>query len=278
MKKTFLLILIFVVTTTLAAQDLMTIGEVFDFEIGDEFQTKGDGLNQPPNADRITITDKYFSSESDSVFYVQFHNSYYSDYDGINYFYTKTDTVMYTNLDSSITTFDSWISNDTNMSYYDTVNVISDQYCNTLINGFHCSIGFFEPVSITRLFGKGLGLVKYYEYNPVDWSDMDIFLFYYKKNGISCGIPDTLFVSVPEDIVKPEIKIIPNPANVSFRVVPGTFTYKEMKIFGSNGSLIRSQIVHNENLTFDCSFLDAGIYFVLFTSESTSYGTKLVIR
>ena len=280
MKRFLAILLIISLSTTIVAQELMTIGEVFDFEIGDEFQTKYDIMF--PNADRITIIDKYFSVNNDSVFYVQYHNSYSSDLDDmynlVYHFRENTDTITYTNLNNSITTFNEWISYDTSMSYYDTINEISNQYCDMHIIGFNCAVGFFEPISITRIFGNGLGWVKNAYWDFAGSSEWDKLLFYYRKNGISCGIPDTLFVSVSEDIVNPEIKIIPNPANVSFRVEPGTFTYKEMKIFGSNGSLIRSQIVHNDNLTFDCSFLDAGIYFVLLTTESTSYMAKLLIR
>jgi len=55
----------------------MTIGEVFDFEIGDEFQIRGSATGQPPNADWITIIAKEYSTESDTVFYHRYHDSYF---------------------------------------------------------------------------------------------------------------------------------------------------------------------------------------------------------
>lgn len=280
MKRFLAILLIISLSTTIVAQELMTIGEVFDFEIGDEFQTKYDIMF--PNADRITIIDKYFSVNNDSVFYVQYHNSYSSDLDDmynlVYHFRENTDTITYTNLNNSITTFNEWISYDTSMSYYDTINEISNQYCDMHIIGFNCAVGFFEPNSYTRIFGKGLGLVKYYYFNPADWNELSGFLFYYKKNGISCGEPDKLYVTVEDVNTKPEISILPNPASDFFNVELEGFKFLEMKLFGPTGTMIDSQIVYKDRPSFDCSFLKTGIYYIVINTESKSFREKLLIR
>lgn len=280
MKRFLVILLIVSLSATIAAQELMTIGEVFDFEIGDEFQTSGNCPGQTPNADRITIIDKYYSMESDSIFYVQNHNSYSTQIDNMNnleyHFWSRTDTVLYTNLDSSITYYDRWFSYDTSMFMYDTINEISIQYCNTLINGFNCAGNYFEPITIKRLFGKGLGLVRDYYWNIPDYSEFDNKLFYYKKNEISCGEPDKLYVTVAEEQENPEIRVFPNPASKFFSVELEESIFKELKIYTSSGCLISSHFVYNDN--FDCSFLDAGIYYLVINTESGRYREKLLIR
>ena len=79
MKKILFALIIAGMHLSVIAQELMTIGEVFSFEIGDQFQTEGTADHQPPNADRITITGKYFSLDNDTLFYIRFHDSYYSE-------------------------------------------------------------------------------------------------------------------------------------------------------------------------------------------------------
>lgn len=61
MKKSLLTLIVFGLCLSLSGQELMTIGEVFNFEINDEFHSSSNLTGQPPNADRITIINKYYS-------------------------------------------------------------------------------------------------------------------------------------------------------------------------------------------------------------------------
>jgi hypothetical protein len=49
MGKSLLTLLIFGLCFSIHGQELMTIGDVFNFEIGDEFQIEGAADNEPPN-------------------------------------------------------------------------------------------------------------------------------------------------------------------------------------------------------------------------------------
>lgn len=128
MKFLVLISLLSLVIINTYCQELLTIGETFDFEIEDKFQYESFLPEQPPNADRITITGKYYSVNGDTVFYVQYHNSYFStviwypephlEY----YFWTRTDTVFYTKLDSCISSYSGGAQYDTSMFLYDTLN------------------------------------------------------------------------------------------------------------------------------------------------------------
>jgi len=281
MKKIISAIFIILFAATLAAQDLMTIGEVFDFAIGDEFQIAGFAYGQPPNADRITITDKFYSPDSNTVFYVEYHDSYYSyiiDWDSLGYkFWTETDTVSYTNLDSSITTYRWWVPYDTLMESYDTVITYSEYYCGALINGYDYAVGSFEPVYHSKDYGRGLGLVRDYFNDPAEFSEYENKLFYYQKDGVSCGTPD-LTTSVGEMTRKDNIRVFPNPATDHFTIENNSRGSLNIKIFDDTGKLLDSQNVNTGKTFYDCSSFSPGLYFIRFASKSKSYYEKLIIN
>ena len=82
MKKILFIILTFASLLSYS-QGLMTIGEVFDFSVGDKFHYKVSPPQVPTAVDRITITGKYFSGSGDTVFYQRFHDSYWTEVDWI---------------------------------------------------------------------------------------------------------------------------------------------------------------------------------------------------
>jgi hypothetical protein len=283
MKKFISILAGLIFSLTITAQDLMTIGEVFDYSIGDEFHISGFADGQPPNADRIKIIDKYYSANNDSLFYIRNHDSYhttilmeppYLEY----HFWTVIDTVFYTNLDSSITHYKYWTSYDTTMVKYDTINHISEEYCDSLVNGYDCEIGEFEPIYYVGLYGKGLGRVKDYYYQPAEYSGFNNVLFYYKKNGVSCGTPDTTTVSVSEIIINPEIKIYPNPTEKYFTIDFKTNGQSNLKIYNAGGKLLISQTIEEKSNYINCSSLTTGFYVICVSSESNEYYEKLIIK
>lgn len=258
----------------------MTIGDVFNFEVGDEFHIEGRGLYQPPNADRITISGKYYSLDSDTVFYVQDHDSYYvtiENYETHFHFWTKTDTVSYSNLELPINQSDYWISYDTAMVTYDTINANSIDYCQKLINGYYYTTNPFEPVYFSSLYGEGLGLVKSYYYEPAGFSMYDNVLFYYKKNGVSCGIPDTTALSVNENNLPKGFNIYPNPAK-SFLIVENIMNLEieSITMFDLNGKILKQ---FDLNLSyFNISDLASGIYILKVSSRSGELMKKIIIE
>jgi len=194
-------------------QDLMTVREVFDFEVGDIFHFRGEADDQLPNADRITIMDKYFSADADTLFYIRFHDSYYAeeimDPPFLEYHYLKeTDTVFYTDLDTTLMFYDRGCQTD--FSYY-----YSKDLCDSLINS--CT-RFAGPESEDEMFsnryGRGLGKVYSFKLDVATQSVLEKnYLFYFKKSSGHCGIPDTI-VSIG-DFYSTENQLIlfPNPTN-----------------------------------------------------------------
>lgn len=285
MKKFYSIILALVFASAISAQNLLTVREVFDFSIGDKFQLSGNVPGQPPNRDRITIVGKYYSIGSDTLFYLRSHDSYYTtmllEPPYLKYhFWTKTDTICYTHLDLSIS--DLWISYDSSMYIYDTINFISGDYCDSIINGCHIERNTFEPDIYISHFGKGLGLVKNYYFsasflpNNVVWNDE---LMYYQKNGINCGnIDTTAALSIHENLKKDEIIISPNPADSYFNIDLIAFESIAMKIYNSTGQLLDSKIIYRNSNYYNCSSFRTGVYFICFTNGTRNYYRKLMIK
>ena len=150
------------VLTSLQGQNLLTIGEVFDFEIGDEFHYAwNDGAT--PGGDRSEVLWKYVSPNQDTVVYAISHNAYtvvqisIPPYGQIN-FSKWTDTVSYIYLDSSIAWYDYHFNLDSNI-------YIGNDSCGTGINAYDIVIGTFEPDYYKATYGRGLGRTRSYSYS-----------------------------------------------------------------------------------------------------------------
>src|SRR4051812_38400980 len=104
MKKILLLFLLVNFSSSFG-QSMMTVRDVYDFAVNDEFQSRRFG-NVPPNATRIKITGKYFSANNDTVFSIRHFNNYvgFMDTTGGNHLgyhvSIGTDTISYRDLDS----------------------------------------------------------------------------------------------------------------------------------------------------------------------------------
>jgi len=282
MKKLILFTIILLISVNALPQELMTIGEVFDFEIGDKYQYEGNGLNQPPNADRISITDKFYSEENDTVFYVRYHDSYYTiieNYELVYYFWTDTDTIFYTNLDTCITTYN-WKPYDTSMVYYDTLIFNSAEHCDSLVNGYSCQMFSFEPVYYVRHYAKGLGMVKDFYDSPSAYSMMDNVLFYYEKNGIGCGTPDTLTVSINERQENNNYIIYPNPASVLITVEFSQAHQKALfQIMDMGGKVVLEKQLEINHQCINILSIPPGTYvYRIFNKDGLDEKGKIVVE
>jgi len=272
------------------SQDLMTIGEVFDFNVGDKFHYRLPPPSVPPAIDRITITGKYYSGNGDTVFYVRYHDSYWTEVEWdptphlIYHFYTETDTASYSELDSLISDYDVGFQCDSMYFECDTSTYYSSEYCDSLINGYYVAANEFEPEIYQKEYGKGLGWVWNYYYSSsslppgVQW---DSRLFYYQKDGIDCGTPDTMTVSTPEiDASGAVISLYPNPAkefvvlNIPVRIGQITFTLTDL----SGKIVYQDSFVSPSSNKIQLTYLQPGIYFVIIKERSrVIYSGKIMI-
>jgi hypothetical protein len=292
MNKFYILLAVFnAFTLTLlfsaesSAQGLLTVGEVFDFSIGDKFQISGKAGGQPPNCDRITITGRFYSVNRDTLFYLRSHDSYYTSMlfepPYIEYhFWTKTDTVFYTDLDSSISNF--WVPYDSSMYTYDTIDFIAENYCDSVVNGYHYEKNAFEPDIIIKQFGKGLGGVEDYYFsasaipNNVVWDNV---LIYYQKNGISCGTPDTTAVSVAENLMEEGLTIFPNPASDRLWIRnPGNVEILKVEISDILGKTVFRQNMNAVSSGVDVMAIPEGVYVMCIKTSAAQVNSKIIIH
>lgn len=173
----------------------MTRGEVFDFQVGDEFQYF-DFVLQSPNRDRVTVIGR--TNSSNSVTYELAHNSYYTTYNGAGldyHFWTDTQTVQYNMLSSSIYTLTPY------QFSWDTI--IDTDNCGIDVQGYDfCDTSAFEFQYYTRKYGRGLGIKDDYflDYSnpPFTSPDTDFIMTFYKKGLVECGNRDNATLSINE--------------------------------------------------------------------------------
>jgi hypothetical protein len=208
-----------------------------------------------------------------TLFYIRFHDSYLTYVEGgeLQYhFWTKTDTVSFTNLDSSILYFDQGFE----LNQY---ILNSSELCDSLINGCAYESGpGFENDYIIDEYGKGLGQTYAYFYSgqglAVLWANL---LFYYKKEGFECGIPDTLTIRIDEIIgQEPNFTIYPNPSNSLVNIkIESQLDFFQCVIMNSKGQIILSKQLQGQQNRINTNHLDNGIYFI-----QIEYGNYLTIR
>lgn len=140
----------------LSAQNLPTIGEVYDFNVGDEFRYEFSQWNTDYYSHKVINVD--FTPDSSEVTYTFYREGTTVDWYGDTY-PIGPDTVMeiYSNLDSSLHTFfDGWYPWSTYGSPFDTINHISEDLCGVEVFGVpEHSIGY--GLWMAMEWGIGLG-------------------------------------------------------------------------------------------------------------------------
>ncbi len=261
-------------------QNPITFRDVYNFDIGDEFQSKTENI--PPNAQRLSITSKSFSQANDTVFYTYHYDNYYSvvDYSSnpphLNYYFSQGDSaVFYTNLDSTLNeayfldyTLDS-CNTFTDSTYYD------EFYCNNLAyNYIECISCCFEGQNIETKYGVGLGIISKKWIYAAENINQYSRLFYFKKDTIECGTIDS-YNQIQKIQLDEAFTFYPNPTKCKLNS-------KSLKdginicFYNYNGLLVYYTSVQNNEI--DISTLPNGIYFLEFTIENTIYREKIIIQ
>ena len=67
----FLYVFLLLICLDSYSQSNPSVGEIYDFEVGDLFQYRGETIpiSGPPSFGQTFIYDKWFSAENDTVFY-----------------------------------------------------------------------------------------------------------------------------------------------------------------------------------------------------------------
>lgn len=266
------------------SQTMPTIGEIYDFEIDDEFHYSiSESWPSPnwPNVKRHKIIDKYYSATNDTVFYTRKFNNYTGTYNfstgQMEYFFSAyIDKIFYTNLNTLI---NARYANE----YTDSCNYSSDalfyneDLCNTFsYKHWRCVGCCFEGRAYTWIYSIGLGLPYIRDYYPSEFHEKVTELFYFKKGIIECGTPSLLAVSVNKPIEgRKVIDIYPNPARNEINFEAGFSKSENVTIFNSLGTIVLNLNNYTEG-PINIGSLKEGFYFGLILTDSGTHSFKFI--
>jgi hypothetical protein len=249
-----------------SGQEISTVGEIYNFEVGDIFHYQntaegGGGSNGYYSLENKEIIEKYYSADSDTVYYVRdiavYEYSYPYPEPSLEFY---TDTVHYSNLNSILLNIDS-------------VYTDPDWYNNRVIN-------YEEITNETSInswkYVVGCGRTSWY------WEDWEMFvhgdqeLIYFNKGGEEWGTP--IYVGINEkNEQNHHVCLFPNPATFFMTInVTGGQPIEEAIIYNHLGQkVLKAKPLNN---TVDVSVLQPGIYFVEVKTKDDLLNAKLIIE
>ncbi len=278
--KLITLIILLLSIESFTAQSYLTIGEVFDFNINDEFHYTRE--NQPSNGERITVIDKYYSINSDTVFYTLHHDIYnvIPDYSvsppgSIYVFDTIIDTIFYSNLNMPI--YYMWPQNDPEFVFYDSIKELDTNFCDIEMNSYYIQQYSFEPSWFKRSYGRGIGItLDYWHYQGNGVSQFPVWerMIYYKKDSMNCGSPDLTSLGLTNLNGQEDFFIFPNPSDGIISIDNISSQKINIKVFNATGELkYKEQNISSE---IDLSNLSNGIYILEIEINSQFYYERLI--
>ena len=251
----------------LKSQNISTIGEVYDFEVGDLFhfdKSAGDltGWSGMWSVTNIEILDKYNSSNDDTLFYIRNISRQRYDYpDNVLTYSYNTDTIFFINLNSLL-------QSGNIDSVYTNVNL----YNGRIINFVDLS---YSNALWTMKYANGCGKTSEQFYSEDFNSESSYELVYFKKGSEEWGTP--IIVSVENsELIDSEILIFPNPSKNSVKIVSNKSDYGELTIISMNGIKIKSFQLNPYQTTIDISELKQGIYILQMYINSTIISKRLI--
>ena len=250
----FLFVSLFLLVSTYTySQDFPTRGEIYDYEVGDEFHfieidnLSGEVLEAIEN---IKILDKYYIEAEDKVIYIQLIKRLDFTISFPDSIYLEVfDTVTYGNL--SFTFISDSIFEDLN--WYNGRTTILSQY-----EGMMSIESFMHSVGLGQIY------YEFIDYNPDYLSDDFKELVYFKKGDEEWGEAQTI-VGLDEISNENEIHLFPNPASDYINI--STNEKAEIQIYNSTGQLLLRQKANSDNTQADVSAFPAGIYFANLLDE-----------
>lgn len=278
--KLITLIIFLLSIDSFTAQSYLTIGQVFDFNINDEFHYTRE--NQPSNGERITVIDKYYSINSDTVFYTLHHDIYnvIPDYSvsppgSIYVFDTIIDTIFYSNLNMPI--YYMWPQNDPEFVFYDSIKELDTNFCDIELNSYYIQQYSFEPSWFKRSYGRGIGItLDYWHYQGNGVSQFPVWerMIYYKKDSMNCGSPDLTSLGLTNLNGQEDFFIFPNPSDGIISIDNISSQKINIKVFNATGELkYKEQNISSE---IDLSNLSNGIYILEIEINSKFYYERLI--
>jgi hypothetical protein len=284
MKTIFTLIVAFLFSSV-SAQNFLTKGQVYDFNVGDVFQAKLSFSSSPPTYFTKKVLAKTFSSNNDTITYSIEEESYtLAACPTCNPIYSGVvvNSVVITNLADSIinaSTSSLQASIDSTISIVDTegVDACNNRFRNRLqILGPIITISPFTLLGETYIKGCGGPYTSYYSQNGGQNFTSDLQLSYFKKGIDSCGT----YFNIPAGlntlgINHINLKLFPNPSNAILKIETSTLLEGYI-IFNTEGKIILSSKLSGNEINIKS--LPNGIYNLkVFDTKSNSV-SKIFVK
>ena len=287
----------------------MTHGEVFNYDVGDEFCVQYKEIAyqqswppywlQPYTYYKTTILSKSFSSLMDTVFYncknetqqnVYVLNAAQTNYEWQSTYSIQNTSLYYTDLNSPIQNYPfAYFFNEPCYSdSIDSVYIDTLQYCNRKI--WHMNpidSACLEPANETWDYVSGCGGPYYFymEYfsGPLGISSK---LIYYKKGNDTCGSYINMATGFSEtDNPKFEITLYPNPTSGIFTIESTSAKLTSIKIMNVLGECVYHSEIRNSNVTqslskseINLTGVSKGIYFLQANTAAGIVNKKIMVE
>ncbi|HTB32997.1 MAG TPA: hypothetical protein VK808_13290, partial [Bacteroidia bacterium] len=251
-KLLFILLFLFSGASITFSQNYLTIGQVYNFNVGDVFETQmGSSEGGPPTYGLTIVLNKWYSTHSDTVYYEDSLVNYTppSCMSCTGSFNSAKNIVYYTKLSDS--------AGQSTGSYcpqtWDTIYTDSNApYCGEKVWEIGptnaCLDSSAELLSGFNVYSwvvEGCG-GPYYDLHGFDWFNdipyTDYYhLIYYKRNDTICGYKQVITgINQPKPIAI-DLKIYPNPSNGIFtlafdhpELISGSQTIEVSNILGQS--------------------------------------------
>ena len=280
--------------------------DIYDFEIGDEFEYTGQCINlsgsSPPGYSYVRIDDKWMNATQDTVFYKRFvvtlglqfvptptphlDSTFTYSEDTVSYFYSHAP--LYTTVPEENNT-------PLHQSYQNSVNCYLMDQDSTLYNNrlfFRETDGYFdlynsplpcvrfnhfEPLEYNWYYSIGLGLVAT-RFNTMSQAgnDCEQHLIWFHKGTETWGNYVPLTSGINETTSSISFDILPNPAGALVRVNFPNQLPEKLSLYSGEGKLINTWNVKSKTVSLDLSDLSAGIYILSVEGKNNVERKRLI--
>lgn len=293
MSVNFLVTFLFIPCLASAQTIPSTIGEIFNFSIGDTFEYQRSIFNVANSYgcnlteyDLIVVRNKIL--KNDSLFY-EIHSSYLSSWH-CNHQQGGTNSgsgqamLVYANLDSSIFS-NLWrhAFNDSNCETATSFCHSDSVYFDSLLNNRKVNRhweGVQHWVEADTSFAEGLGLINgSYSSEDIGEEQGAYFLIYYHKaNGEKWGYPHYFSITSQESLgIRDDVNIAPNPVIYEFFIRLSRYESSTIrfKLYDSCGRLVKNKLLENVYTRIARENLNSGIYYWEIEAHNKSQRGKL---
>lgn len=256
--KNYYLLLIFIIFSapiSVLCQETPTLGEVYDFNVGDVFHYTeqasygGEGANGGMNSIVISeVIHKEFLENENSVKYKFYKRSFISSSDYPEpYIEERIDSITYSDLDQVISG-GVITENPNEFNGRKTIRVENESG----------NIYSYEWFTI------GCGRT-YYEFDdsyPYAYSEYEMIVVYYKKGNEEWGEEQIILGINKEDSKSNDFLIFPNPVQNQLNIKTDFSKEYEIHIYNSMGQFIEKHVQSSSNTSIEIEEYLSGIYIV----------------